>query len=362
MKKALITGITGQDGSYLAEFLLEKGYEVHGITRRASLSNTARIEHLIAKNAIQLHDGDLTDSSSLVRIIGLVQPDEIYNLAAQSHVQVSFDVPEYSGDVDALGVLRILDAVRILGLAHKTRIYQASTSELYGKVEEVPQSETTPFHPYSPYAVAKQYGFWITKEYREAYGMFAVNGILFNHESERRGENFVTRKITLAAGRIAEGLQDHLELGNMDSLRDWGYAKDYVECMWLMLQNDKPEDFVIATGEQHSVREFCYYAFKHVGIELEFVGEGADEKGIDKATGRVLIEVSPDFYRPTDVVNLWGDPSKARKKLGWNPQKTTFEQLVKIMVDSDMAKVAIEKAGDKIRMNLAEYLERGIVK
>ena len=341
-KVALITGITGQDGSYLAEFLLEKGYEVHGITRRASISNTARIDHLIAKNAITLHDGDLSDSSSLIRIIGLVQPDEIYNLAAQSHVQVSFDVPEYSGDVDAIGVLRILEAVRILGLAKKTKVYQASTSELFGKVEEVPQRETTPFHPYSPYAVAKQYGFWIVKEYREAYGMFAVNGILFNHESERRGENFVTRKITLAAGRIAEGIQDHLELGNMDSLRDWGYAKDYVECMWLILQHDKPEDFVIATGVQHSVREFCEYAFREAGIELEFKGEGMDEVGIDKATGKVVIEVSKEFYRPTDVVNLWGDPTKAKSELGWNPTKTTFEELVKIMVKHDMELVAKE--------------------
>ena len=319
MKKALITGITGQDGSYLAEFLLEKGYEVHGITRRASLANTARIEHIMDK--ITLHDGDLSDSSSLIRIINIVQPDEIYNLAAQSHVQVSFDVPEYSGDVDALGVLRILEACRILGLTKKTKVYQASTSELYGKVEEVPQRETTPFHPYSPYAVAKQYGFWIVKEYREAYGMFAVNGILFNHESERRGENFVTRKITLAAGRIAEGIQDHLELGNMDSLRDWGYAKDYVECMWLILQNDKPEDFVIATGEQHSVREFCEHAFREAGIELEFKGEGMDEVGIDKATGKTVIKVSPEFYRPTDVVNLWGDPAKAKTELGWNPDR-----------------------------------------
>ena len=341
MKKALITGITGQDGSYLAEFLLEKGYEVHGITRRASLANTARIEHIMDK--ITLHDGDLSDSSSLIRIINIVQPDEIYNLAAQSHVQVSFDVPEYSGDVDALGVLRILEACRILGLTKKTKVYQASTSELYGKVEEVPQRETTPFHPYSPYAVAKQYGFWIVKEYREAYGMFAVNGILFNHESERRGENFVTRKITLAAGRIAEGIQDHLELGNMDSLRDWGYAKDYVECMWLILQNDKPEDFVIATGEQHSVREFCEHAFREAGIELEFKGEGMDEVGIDKATGKTVIKVSPEFYRPTDVVNLWGDPTKAKTELGWNPTKTTFEELVKIMVAHDMELVKNEK-------------------
>ena len=362
MKKALITGITGQDGSYLAEFLLEKGYEVHGITRRASISNTARIDHLIAKNAITLHDGDLSDSSSLIRIISIVQPDEIYNLAAQSHVQVSFDVPEYSGDVDAIGVLRILEAVRILGLTKKTKIYQASTSELYGKVEEVPQRETTPFHPYSPYAVAKQYGFWIVKEYREAYNMFCCSGILFNHESERRGETFVTRKITLAAARIAQGKQDKLCLGNLSSLRDWGYAKDYVECMWLILQNKTPEDFVIATGEQHSVREFCQLAFHDVGIELEFTGEGMNEKGIDKATGRVIIEVSPDFYRPTDVVNLWGDPSKAKRELGWNPTKTTFEELVKIMVDHDMKKVAVERAEEHIQTNLAEYLEKGVIK
>ena len=335
-KKALITGITGQDGSYLAEFLLEKGYEVHGITRRASISNTGRIDHLIAQNAITLHDGDLSDSSSLIRIISLVQPDEIYNLAAQSHVQVSFDVPEYSGDVDAIGVLRILEAVRILGLTKKTRIYQASTSELYGKVEEVPQSETTPFHPYSPYAVAKQYGFWITKEYRDAYGMFAANGILFNHESERRGENFVTRKITLAAGRIACGLQDHLELGNMDSLRDWGYAKDYVECMWLILQQEKPEDFVIATGEQHTVRDFTQRAFAAVGITLRFEGTGIDEKGIDTLTGKVLVEVNKAWFRPTDVDNLWGNPTKARTVLGWNPQKTSYEELVRIMAEHDL--------------------------
>lgn len=336
MKKALITGITGQDGSYLAEFLLEKGYEVHGITRRASISNTARIDHLLAKNAITLHDGDLSDSSSLIRIIGLIKPDEIYNLAAQSHVQVSFDVPEYSGDVDALGVLRILEAVRILGLTKTCRIYQASTSELFGKVEEVPQRETTPFHPYSPYAVAKQYGFWITKEYREAYGMFAVNGILFNHESERRGENFVTRKITLAAGRIACGLQDKLQLGNMDSLRDWGYAKDYVECMWMILQHHTPEDFVIATGEQHTVRDFTQKAFAAVGIELEFKGSGLDEKGIDKETGKVLVEVNEAWFRPTDVDNLWGDPTKAKTVLGWNPQKTSYEDLVRIMAEHDL--------------------------
>ena len=333
-KVALITGITGQDGSYLAEFLLEKGYEVHGIVRRASISNTGRIDHLLEK--ITLHDGDLSDSSSLIRIINIVQPDEIYNLAAQSHVQVSFDVPEYSGDVDAIGVLRILEAVRILGLTKKTRIYQASTSELYGKVEEVPQKETTPFHPYSPYAVAKQYGFWITKEYREAYGMFAVNGILFNHESERRGENFVTRKITLAAGRIAEGLQDHLELGNMDSLRDWGYAKDYVECMWLMLQQDNPEDFVIATGEQHTVRDFVERAFRVAGIDIEWSGKGIDEKGHDKKSGKILVEVDKRWFRPTDVDNLWGDPTKARTVLGWNPQKTSYEQLIEIMVKHDL--------------------------
>lgn len=348
MKKALITGITGQDGSYLAEFLLEKGYEVHGIIRRASISNTARINHLIAADAVTLHDGDLSDSSSLVRIIRLVCPDEIYNLAAQSHVQVSFDVPEYSGDVDAMGVLRILEAVRILGFTRKTKVYQASTSELYGKVEEVPQTETTPFHPYSPYAVAKQYGFWITKEYREAYGMFAVNGILFNHESERRGENFVTRKITLAAGRIAEGLQDHLELGNMDSLRDWGYAKDYVECMWMMLQQETPEDFVIATGEQHTVRDFTERAFRANGMELGWEGQGLEEKGYDQKTGRMLVCVNPAWFRPTDVNNLLGDPTKARTVLGWNPQKTSYEELVRIMAEHDRLlakKEAMMKAG-----------------
>ena len=335
MKKALITGITGQDGSFLAELLIDKGYEVHGIVRRASISNTGRIDHLLAEHKVTLHDGDLSDSSSLIRIINIVQPDEIYNLAAQSHVQVSFDVPEYSGDVDALGVLRILEAVRILGLEKKTRIYQASTSELYGKVEEVPQRETTPFHPYSPYAVAKQYGFWITKEYREAYGMFAVNGILFNHESERRGENFVTRKITLAAGRIAEGLQDHLELGNMDSLRDWGYAKDYVECMWLLLQQEKPDDFVIATGEQHTVRDFTEKAFLANGIRIRWEGADLEEKGYDAQTGKMLVCVNPQWFRPTDVDNLWGDPTKARTVLGWNPQKTSYEELVKIMAEHD---------------------------
>ena len=341
-RTALITGITGQDGSYLAEFLLEKGYEVHGIHRRSSISNMGRIEHLLDK--ITLHDGDLTDSSSLIRIINLVKPDEIYNLAAQSHVQVSFDVPEYSGDVDALGTLRVLEAVRILGLTEKTKIYQASTSELYGKVEEIPQSETTPFHPYSPYAVAKQYAFWMTREYREAYGMFACNGILFNHESERRGETFVTRKITLAAGRIAEGLQDHLELGNMDSLRDWGYAKDYVECMWLILQQDKPDDFVIATGEQHTVRDFTQKAFAVNGITLRWEGSGLEEKGYDAATGKMLVCVNPQWFRPTDVDNLWGNPTKAKTVLGWNPQKTSYEELIRIMAEHDRMLAKQEKA------------------
>ena len=362
MKKALITGITGQDGSFLAELLLSKGYDVHGTIRRSSTDYRERIAHLEGKPHFHLHYADLGDSMSIIQVVSKVRPDEIYNLAAQSHVQVSFDAPEFTADVDATGVLRILEAVRLCGLASTCRIYQASTSELYGKVEEVPQNEKTPFHPYSPYAVAKLYGYWIVKEYREAYNMFCCSGILFNHESERRGETFVTRKITLAAARIAQGKQDKLYLGNLSSLRDWGYAKDYVECMWLILQNDKPEDFVIATGVQHSVREFCYLAFKQVGIELEFVGEGADEKGIDKATGRVLVEVSPDFYRPTDVVNLWGDPTKAKTQLGWNPMKTSFEQLVKIMVDADMAKVAVERADEEIRTNLAEYLEKGIVK
>ncbi len=343
-KKALITGITGQDGSYLAELLLDKGYEVHGIVRRASISNTARIDHLLEKNLLHIHDGDLSDSSSLIRIIGEVQPDEIYNLAAQSDVHVSFEASEYTGNIDALGVLRILEAVKICGLIPKTRIYQASTSELYGKVEEVPQNENTPFHPYSPYAVAKQYGFWIIKEYREAYGMFAANGILFNHESERRGENFVTRKITLAAGRIAEGLQDHLELGNLDSRRDWGYAKDYVECMWLIMQQEKPDDFVIATGVQHTVREFALNAFKANGIDVRFEGTGMDEKGYDAATGKLLVCVNPKWYRPTDVVNLWGDPTKAKSVLGWNPQKTSYEELVRIMAEHDRMLAKREKA------------------
>ena len=342
MKKALITGITGQDGSYLAELLLEKGYEVHGMTRRASLPNTDRIAHLLDK--ITLHDGDLSDSSSIIRILRLVQPDEVYNLAAQSHVQVSFDVPEYSGDVDALGVLRILEGIRILGMEKTCRFYQASTSELYGKVEEVPQKETTPFHPYSPYAIAKQYGYWMVKEYREAYGIFAVNGILFNHASERRGENFVTRKITRAAGRIACGLQDRLQLGNLDSRRDWGYARDYVECMWLMLQHERPEDFVIATGVQHTVREFTTLAFAHDGIDLEWHGQGLEEQGIDKATGKVLVEVNPAWFRPTDVDNLWGDPTKAKTVLGWNPQRTSYEELCAIMAEHDLQLAKREKA------------------
>ena len=360
---ALITGVTGQDGSYLSELLLEKGYEVHGIIRRSSVDFRQRIAHLEGKPHFHLHYADMSDSMSLVKLVGKVMPTEIYNLAAQSHVQVSFDAPEFTADVDAVGVLRILEAERTNHLENTCRIYQASTSELYGKVEEVPQNENTPFHPYSPYAVAKLYGYWIVKEYRDAYGMFCCSGILFNHESERRGETFVTRKITLAAARIAQGKQDKLYLGNLSSLRDWGYAKDYVECMWLILQQEKPEDFVIATGVQHSVREFCYYAFKHAGIELEFQGEGLDEKGIDKATGRVLVEVSEDFYRPTDVVNLWGDPTKAKSKLGWDPmQKTTFEQLVAIMVKHDMEQVAAEHVAQVMRVNLAEYLEKGLVK
>ena len=361
-KTALITGITGQDGSYLAELLLEKGYDVHGTIRRSSVDFRERIAHLEGRPHFHLHYADLGDSMSILGVISKVRPNEIYNLAAQSHVQVSFDSPEFTADVDAVGVLRILEAVRQLNLTDTCRIYQASTSELYGKVEEVPQNENTPFHPYSPYAVAKQYGFWIVKEYREAYNMYCCSGILFNHESERRGETFVTRKITLAAARIKQGKQEKLYLGNLSSLRDWGYAKDYVECMWLILQQEQPEDFVIATGVQHSVREFCYYAFKRVGIELEFKGEGMNEKGIDKATGNVLIEVSPDFYRPTDVVNLWGDPTKAKAKLGWNPNSTSFEELVNIMVDNDMAKVASEGAAEKVRTNLEEYLEKGLVK
>ncbi|MBJ2184743.1 MAG: GDP-mannose 4,6-dehydratase [Muribaculaceae bacterium] len=362
MKKALITGVTGQDGSFLSEFLLEKGYDVHGIIRRSSVDFRERISHLEGHPRFHLHYADLTDSMSILKVVSLVRPDEIYNLAAQSHVQVSFDAPEFTANVDAVGVLRILEAIRIAGLEKTCRMYQASTSELYGKVEEVPQNEETPFHPYSPYAVAKLYGFWIVKEYREAYGMYCCSGILFNHESERRGETFVTRKITLAAARIAQGKQDKLYLGNLSSLRDWGYARDYVECMWLILQQPHPDDFVIATGEQHSVREFCSLAFERVGITLRFEGEGAEEKGVDAATGRVLIEVSPDFYRPTDVVNLWGDPAKARERLGWDPQRTSFRQLVNIMVDADMAKVAVERAGDHVRTNLAEYLEKGIVK
>lgn len=341
---ALITGITGQDGSYLAEFLIDKGYEVHGVLRRSSSFNTGRIEHLYLdewvrdmkrKRLVNLHWGDMTDTSSLIRIIQTIQPDEIYNLAAQSHVKVSFDVPEFTAETDAVGTLRLLEAVRILGMEHKTKIYQASTSELFGLVQETPQKETTPFYPRSPYAVAKLYAYWIMKNYRESYGMFAVNGILFNHESERRGENFVTRKITLAACRIAQGLQDKLYLGNLSSLRDWGYAKDYVECMWLMLQQDKPEDFVIATGEQHTVREFCTLAFKYAGIELEWQGEGLAEKGIDKNTGKVLVEVDPKYFRPAEVQTLLGDPTKARTVLGWNPRKTSFDELVRLMVESD---------------------------
>lgn len=341
---ALITGITGQDGSYLAEFLIDKGYEVHGVLRRSSSFNTGRIEHLYLdewvrdmkrKRLVNLHWGDMTDTSSLIRIIQTIQPDEIYNLAAQSHVKVSFDVPEFTAETDAVGTLRLLEAVRILGMEHKTKIYQASTSELFGLVQETPQKETTPFYPRSPYAVAKLYAYWIMKNYRESYGMFAVNGILFNHESERRGENFVTRKITLAACRIAQGLQDKLYLGNLSSLRDWGYAKDYVECMWLMLQQEKPEDFVIATGEQHTVREFCTLAFKYAGIELEWQGEGLAEKGIDKNTGKVLVEVDPKYFRPAEVQTLLGDPTKARTVLGWNPRKTSFDELVRLMVESD---------------------------
>ncbi len=363
MKTALITGVTGQDGSYLCEFLLGKGYDVHGTIRRSSTDYRERISHLEGQPNFHLHYADMGDSMSLIQVLNKVKPDEVYNLAAQSHVQVSFDSPEFTADVDATGVLRILEAIRQTGLANRCRLYQASTSELYGKVVEVPQNENTPFYPYSPYAVAKLYGYWIVKEYREAYNMFCCNGILFNHESERRGETFVTRKITLAAARIAQGKQEKLLLGNLSSLRDWGYAKDYVECMWLMLQHDRPEDFVIATGVQHSVRDFCHLAFKEAGIDLEFVGEGLDEKGLDKASGKVLVEVSPDFYRPTDVVNLWGDPTKAKAVLGWNPTKTSFEELVRIMVRHDMKKVAADDAADQVRkMNLVEYLEKGIVK
>ena len=351
-KVALITGVTGQDGSYLAEFLIEKGYEVHGIIRRSSSFNTERIEHLYFEEwvrdmkrgrALNLHYGDMTDSSSLIRIIQQIQPDEIYNLAAQSHVKVSFDVPEYTAETDAVGTLRLLEAVRILGLEQKTKIYQASTSELFGLVQEVPQRETTPFYPRSPYGVAKLYGFWITKNYRESYGMFAVNGILFNHESERRGETFVTRKITLAAARIAAGEQDKLYLGNLSALRDWGYARDYVECMWLMLQHETPEDCVIATGEQHSVREFTERAFQEVGITLRWEGEGVDEKGIDTATGRVLVEVDAKYFRPAEVETLLGDPTKAKTLLGWNPRKTSFEELVRLMVRHDVAYVQSHK-------------------
>ncbi|MBR1631907.1 MAG: GDP-mannose 4,6-dehydratase [Paludibacteraceae bacterium] len=361
-KIALITGVTGQDGSFLSEFLLDKAYEVHGIIRRSSTDYRERIAHLEGRPRFHLHYADLNDSLSIMQVVSRVRPTEIYNLAAQSHVQVSFDAPEYTANTDAVGVLRILEAVRLCGLTDRCRIYQAGTSELYGKVEAVPQNEQTPFHPYSPYAVAKLYGYWIVKEYREAYGMFCCTGILFNHESERRGETFVTRKITLAAARIAQGKQEKLLLGNLSSMRDWGYARDYVECMWLMLQHDRPEDYVIATGQQHSVRDFCTLAFKQVGIELDFVGTGTEEKGIDRKTGRVIVEVSPDFYRPTDVVNLLGDASKARRELGWNPDRTSFERLVQIMVEADLKKVATEQAVERIRTNLAEFLEKGIVK
>ena len=336
MKKALITGVTGQDGSYLAEFLLEKDYEVHGIVRRASTEKKERIDHLEGSPNFHLHYGDLTDSLSLVKIISKVEPDEIYNLAAQSHVAVSFEVPEYTADATGTGVIRLLEAIRICGLEKKCRFYQASTSELFGKVQEIPQSETTPFYPYSPYAAAKQYAYWVVRHYREGYGMFATNGILFNHESERRGETFVTRKITLAAAKIAAGVQDKLYLGNLDALRDWGYAKDYVECMWLMLQHNEPDDFVVATGEQYSVRDFCTRAFKRAGIELRWEGTGVEEKGIDTKTGKVVVEVSPEFFRPTDVVTLLGNPAKAKEKLGWNPRKTSFDELVNIMVDNDI--------------------------
>lgn len=359
---ALITGVTGQDGSYLSEFLLEKGYEVHGIIRRSSVDFRERIAHLEGKAGFHLHYGDLGDSMSLVKVVGMVKPTEIYNLAAQSHVQVSFDSPEFTADVDATGVLRVLEAVRACGIEKTCRIYQASTSELYGKVEEVPQNESTPFHPYSPYAIAKLYGFWIVKEYREAYDMFCCSGILFNHESERRGETFVTRKITIAAACIAQGKQEKLFLGNLDSLRDWGYAKDYVECMWLILQQEKPEDFVIATGVQHTVREFATLAFHYAGIDLHWEGEGIQERGINTKTSKVVVAVSEDFYRPTDVVNLCGDPTKAKTLLGWNPQKTSFEELVRLMVAYDMQKVAADHVAGVMRTNLAEYLEKGLVK
>lgn len=336
MKKALITGVTGQDGSYLAEFLLEKDYEVHGIVRRASTEKKERIDHLEGNPNFHLHYGDLTDSLSLVKIISKVEPDEIFNLAAQSHVAVSFEVPEYTADATGTGVIRLLEAIRTCGLEKKCRFYQASTSELFGKVQDIPQSETTPFYPYSPYAAAKQYAYWVVRNYREGYGMFATNGILFNHESERRGETFVTRKITLAAAKIAAGVQYKLYLGNLDALRDWGYAKDYVECMWLMLQHNEPDDFVVATGEQYSVRDFCTRAFKRAGIELRWEGAGVEEKGVDVSTGKIVVEVSPEFFRPTDVVTLLGNPAKAKEKLGWNPRKTSFDELVNIMVDNDI--------------------------
>ncbi|WQJ53770.1 MAG: nucleotide-sugar epimerase [Wendovervirus sonii] len=359
-KVALITGVTGQDGSYLSEFLLAKGYDVHGIIRRSSTDFRDRIDHLENNKNFHLHYADMTDSASIINVVNIVKPDEIYNLAAQSHVQVSFDSPEYTANVDATGVLRILEAVRICGLANTCRIYQASTSELYGKVEQVPQNENTPFHPYSPYAVAKLYGYWIVKEYREAYNMFCCSGILFNHESERRGETFVTRKITLAAVRISKGLEKCLYLGNLDSKRDWGYARDYVECMWKMLQADTPDDYVIASGKQHTVREFVELAFKNVGINIRWEGEGVNEIGINTATNEIIIRVSPDFYRPTDVVNLLGDPTKAITKLNWNPDKTSFEDLVRIMVEADLVKV--DRNIIWKHNNVAEYLEKGIIK
>lgn len=357
MKTALITGINGQDGSYLAELLLEKGYDVHGIIRRSSTFNTERIEHLYIESLlkdlhrdkkIKLHYGDMTDATSLIRLVQEIRPDEIYNLAAQSHVKVSFDMPEYTAETDGVGTLRLLEAIRICGLENTTRIYQASTSELYGKVQEVPQTETTPFYPRSPYGVAKLYAYWITKNYRESYGMYAVNGILFNHESERRGETFVTRKITLSASRIKHGIQDKLYLGNLDSMRDWGYAKDYVECMWLMLQQDTPEDYVIGTGLQYSVRYFCELAFKEAGIELIWKGENEKEVGVCAATGKTIIEVDPNYYRPAEVESLLGDPTKARIQLGWNPSKTSIEELVRIMMAHDLQYVVRFKDRDSL--------------
>lgn len=339
-KTALITGITGQDGAYLAQYLLKKGYEVHGVKRRSSMFNTERIDHLYqdpheSDVKFHLHYGDLTDATNLIRIVQETQPDEIYNLAAQSHVQVSFETPEYTANSDALGTLRLLEAVRILGLSAKTKFYQASTSELYGKVQEIPQRETTPFYPRSPYAAAKIYAYWITVNYREAYNMFACNGILFNHESPIRGETFVTRKITRAVARIKLGLQKELYLGNMDSKRDWGYAGDYVRAMWMMLQQDTPDDFVIATGETHAVREFVIIAFRYVGIDVVWQGAGVEEVGINVATGAVLVRIDKRYFRPTEVEFLLGDPAKAKEKLGWTP-RVTFEELVRLMVEEDL--------------------------